>query len=422
MSTRQLPAGAPAGAPAEAAPAAGRCPIDHQALSHQKTARDADHSGRPVSRDEAGVWHVRGYAQARAVLRSTQTKQAGFKAELLEKMPDRGIQPILFQDGPGHHEQRRATARFFTPKAVSENYGELMENFADELLAKFQRERRVDLAALSMSLAVRVAGEVVGLTDSRLPGMDRRLDAFFSNDITGGGLSLRELLAIARGQWRMWSFFLLDVKPSIEARRSQPREDVISHLLGQGASDMAILTECVTFGAAGMATTREFISVAAWHMLEQPALRERYLAGDDKQREQILHELLRIEPVVSDLYRRATGDIQLEVEGVPVIIPRGSLIDVHIHATNEDESVVGEAPRMICPERQLQAERVGAAVMSFGDGAHRCPGAYIAIQETDIFLQKLLRLPGLTVAKKPAVAWNDLIKAYELRDFVLELR
>lgn len=417
LSPTQMTNGAP-----PAAPAAGRCPIDHQALSHQKTARAAEQVGRPVSRDADGVWHVRGYAQARAVLRSNQTKQAGFKAELLEQMPDRGIQPILFQDGPGHHEQRRQTARFFTPKAVSENYRDVMESFADELIASFQRTRRVDLAHLSMSLAVRVAGEVVGLTDSRVAGMDRRLDAFFSNEMTGGGWSPREILAFVRGQWRMWSFFLLDVKPSIEARRQQPREDVISHLLSNGASDLAILTECVTFGAAGMATTREFISVAAWHLLEQPALRERYLAGDEEQRHQILHELLRIEPVVSDLYRRATGDIRLEVDGVPLIIPRGSLINLHIHAANEDEAVVGEAPRMICPERQLRAERVGAAVMSFGDGAHRCPGAYIAIQETDIFLQKLLRLPGLAIVKKPAVSWNDLIKGYELREFVLELR
>ena len=30
---------------------------------------------------------------------------------------------------------------------------------------------------------------------------------------------------------------------------------MISHLLGQGASDLEILTECVTYAAAGMVTT-----------------------------------------------------------------------------------------------------------------------------------------------------------------------
>ncbi len=29
------------------------------------------------------------------------------------------------------------------------------------------------------------------------------------------------------------------------------------------------------------------------------------------------------------------------------------------------------------------ADRAGAAMMSFGDGHHRCPRAYIALQETD---------------------------------------
>ncbi len=57
--------------------------------------------------------------------------------------------------------------------------------------------------------------------------------------------------------------------------------------------------------------------------------------------------------------------------------------------------------------------------MSFGDGHHRCPGAYIALQETDIFLQRLLRLPGLQIVQKPSVSWNDLTAGYELRNFIL---
>ena len=50
---------------------------------------------------------------------------------------------------------------------------------------------------------------------------------------------------------------------------------------------------------------------------------------------------------------------------------------------------------------------------------HRCPGAYIALQETDIFLQRLLRVDGLRIVKKPSVTWNALVTGYELRDFVL---
>jgi hypothetical protein len=47
-------------------------------------------------------------------------------------------------------------------------------------------------------------------------------------------------------------FYPLDVQPAICARRDAPHEDLISHLLAQGYRDSAVLTECVTFGAAGV--------------------------------------------------------------------------------------------------------------------------------------------------------------------------
>ncbi|HEY0736734.1 MAG TPA: cytochrome P450 [Herpetosiphonaceae bacterium] len=397
--------------------AIARCPIDHSTLRQQKTAQVVEPSTPAIERDAAGVWHVRGYEPARTILRSTQTKQAGFKAELLEQIPGNTNPPILFLEGKPHHEQRKQTARFFTPRAVSQNYRRLMEVFADRMIRELKRRKRADLSQLSMKLAVRVAGEVVGLTNSRLPGMDRRLNTFFSTeiDLTKSPLALLNML---RSQARTAAFFYLDVKPAIEARRKQPREDVISHLLAQGYSDTEILTECITYGAAGMVTTREFISIATWHLLEQPELRQRYLAGDEDERQQILQELLRLEPVVGHLYRRATADLELSTGDTSVTIPAGSLIDLHIYAINADQSVVGEHPLAICPQRDLP-ERVGPAMMGFGDGHHRCPGAYIALQETDIFLQRLLRLPRLQIRQKPSISWNELIKGYEVRQFML---
>lgn len=170
--------------------------------------------------------------------------------------------PILYQEGKPHHEQRRQTARFFTPKTVGEKYRRLMEAFADRLVGEVERQKYVDLSALSMKLAVRVAAEVIGLTNSRLPGMDRRLNAFFEGDTTESVRSPRALLNFARTNARIASFFYLDVRLAIVARRKEPREDVISHLLEQGYRDAEILTECITYAAAGMATTREFISIA----------------------------------------------------------------------------------------------------------------------------------------------------------------
>ena len=400
----------------------GQCPVDHSAFSQQKTARVVEPAkSKAVERDVEGVWHVRSHAQARAVLRSKDTKQAGFNAELLRKVPGEMRPPILYQEGKEHNEQRKQTARFFSPKAVSQNYRGLMEEFVGDLIQELVRKRRVELDVLSFKLAVKVAGKVVGLTDSRLPGMDRRLETFFANDITELGWSPRKLLGFVRNQTRVAAFFYLDVKPAIETRKQETKEDVISHLLSKGYGDGEILTECLTYAAAGMVTTREFISVAAWHMLEQPAVRERYLAGGEEERHALLQEILRLEPVVGNLYRRATADIQLDDGDEIVTVPSGSLINLHTHAANADETVTGECPLMINPGRELQKEKVGPAVMSFGDGNHRCPGAFVAIQESDVFLRRLLALEDLRIERKPSVSWNDLVAGYELRGFTVAL-
>ena len=400
------------------------CPIDHTTMFQKKTARAAEPATAPdVERADDGTWHVRGFPEARAILRGPNTRQAGFRADLINRISVAENAPILYQEGKTHQQQRKQTARFFTPKKVSGDYRRLMEALADDLIADLKRSGRADLSALSLTLAVRVASAVVGLTNSRRPGIDKRLEGFFSADFSGdsGARGLRKALARLRGiglsQWRVTRFFSLDVKPAIAARRHQPQEDVISHLLARGYRDREILTECITYAAAGMITTREFISMTAWHMLEQPDLRARYLAADEGERMTILEEILRLEPVVGHLYRRATDDISLSVGDESLTIPRGALVDLHIHATNTDERIAGEHPFAICPDREPRGERVSSELLSFGDGAHRCPGSFIALQETDIFLRRLLALDGLRIERAPTLTWNELVAGYELRHF-----
>jgi cytochrome P450 len=397
---------------------AAGCPVDHSAFSQQKTARVTETAEPAIVCDAEGVWQVRGFREARALLRNAAaTKQAGFNADLIEHIPGATNQPILYQEGKVHQQQRKQTARFFAPKVVDEHYRQVMEALVDQLIAPLQRTKQADLSKMSRTLAVRVAAEVVGLTASDLRGMERRLDAFFAGSVTTFSWRPGALRQFILGQTRTAAFFLRDVKPAIRARRKAPQEDIISHLIAHDYKDTEILTECLTYGAAGMATTREFICVSAWHLLEEPELRARYLAGNQDERYQILHEILRLEPVVGHLYRRATMAITLESAGQTYTIPTGALIDIHIHGANVDPAIVGDKPFMLEPERELHAENAAQAMMSFGDGHHRCPGSFIAIQETDIFLRRLLPLPGLRMERLPALAWNDLVTGYEIRDF-----
>ena len=394
-----------------------RCPVDHERVESQRKAV-GESGGTAAVEQRDGVWYVNSYAAARQILRNGGSgKQAGFNSEAVSGL--RLKQPVLFQDGSAHKEQRIATARFFTPKTVDEQYRSLMVGLAEELVEGLAARGRIDLAEASLAMAVQVASRVVGLTDSRKPGLERRLERLVSLERFEGASRLKRLLGTFKSQAGMLDFYLNDVRPAIRTRRKQPRSDVISHLLEKEYEPLEILIECVTYGAAGMATTREFICMAAWHLLANDPLLARYLAAPEAERHAILHEILRLEPVVGKLYRRTTSPTSIPVDDEHLEIPAGALVALDIRATNVDPSAVGERPLLVCPQRDL-APGVQPPVLAFGDGPHRCPGAFIAIQESDIFLTRLLARP-LEVERAPTLGWNDLIEGYELRDFRLRL-
>ena len=371
--------------------------------------------------DAAGDrWVVRSFTVARDVLRASEgVRQAGFGADQVHRAEQRMRPPVLYLEGAAHRDQRRAAARFFAPK-VTEGYRGFMQALSDELVSRLRTDVAVDLSQLSLRLAVQVAAQVIGLTSSPVTGMTRRLDAFFAGSGTAPGRGPLARVRALRRQTDLLRFFYLDVKPAIRARRRQPREDVISQLLEQGFSDLDILTECVTYGAAGMATTREFITVAAWHLLDQPALLQRYREAETAERLAILEETLRLEPVVGHLYRRTTSPLTLAAPDGPQELPAGTLVDLDIRAVNADPSVVGDEPLGLCPSRQLP-RTVPTTVLSFGDGHHKCPGGSLAVMETEVFLTTLFTR-DVVAQGSPKICWNAVTAGYDLDGFLVSLR
>lgn len=387
--------------------------------SQAKTASEAAQAERSIERDSEGVWHIRNFDAARAVLRSSQVQQAGFSAETVTGQLTMISPPMLYLEGPEHHAMRKQTARFFTPKAV-QAYDGMIEAFVDSMMHELHEKGQLDLSDLSMKLAVRVAAEVVGLTNSDMDAMANRLNRFFGMDIIDPDApwTVDKIRRMLIGQANTLNFHLRDVWPAIRARRKQRGEDLISHLLDKDATTMEILVECITFGAAGMVTTREFIAVAAWHFFQNEQLKADYLAADRDTRFDILHEILRLEPVVGNLVRRTVEPLTIESDGETVTIPAGDLVNVSIYAANDDGAALGPHTEVVCPQRDLP-RGVNGYGMSFGDGAHRCPGAYIAIEETDIFLTRFLKVETLRMVQEPTVTYSDLVKGYELRNFIV---
>lgn len=397
--------------------------MSDQATCRRKSVRPGEQDTPPVEQD-GRVWRIRSTMAVRQILRERDaTTQAGFNSE---SIPEGAIeqQPILFMDGEPHRQQRSQIARFFAPKTVSLRYRELMEHRADAMVVEMASTETFHLDEISLRYSTEVAAQVIGLTRSPVEGLARRLERLLDQpvyDPAGGDRRhvLARAVALVRGNLPMLWFYLRDVRPAIRAHRAGPEEDVITHLLTQGYADREILIECVTYGAAGMATTREFISMAAWHLLEDDDLRARYLAAPEQERYAILHEILRLEPIVGHLYRRAQVDFTFTDADVTHSVAKGDLLDLFVRQANADPEVVGDAPLDLCPGRALP-RGVGAEVMSFGDGAHKCPGNTLAIQESDTLLSRLLARDPIVV-RKPTIGWDDVISGYSLRGFVLAL-
>jgi cytochrome P450 len=151
-----------------------------------------------------------------------------------------------------------------------------------------------------------------------------------------------------------------------------------------------------------MATTRELISAAAWHLIDDPDLLDRYRSVDVAERRALLEELLRVEPVVGFLRRRVTRPLTVDGPDGPVTLEAGSLVDLRLRIVNDDPEVLGDGGAGVCPGRRLPPS-VPAVVMSFGDGHHRCPGGPLADGDRGLLESALRARPGRGVSAAGAL-------------------
>ncbi len=378
--------------------------------SDSKTASLAAQYVKP---DPGSRW-IHGFSQARELLRNAPLRQSGVEVAPTEKK-DPTMASIFFLDGDAHRHRRTAIARFFTPKAIATRHMRVIQENTDALVAEFRKNGRARLDELSLRMAGAVIAEIVGLTSSNIKRMSTRIERSSGATMAARG-GLWKLLAAVRT--RIYALLVLfrDVRPAIAARRTARQEDVISRLLDEGRSDMEILVECLTFGMAGMTTTREFIVMAAWHFFDNDGLRQRFLDGAEAEQNAILTEILRLEPVASMIWRDAAED----VNGVtPEAIAAGTRLSFDLRAANLDETAVGPCPLSIDPDRSRRLKSNGA-YMSFGDGAHFCPGWQVALIETRVFLDKLFRVPGIRLVRAPDMHFvPPMLMSYELRNAII---
>jgi cytochrome P450 len=403
---------------ADAAVAA--CPM-RAGRDDRKSAKSIEKNLKPFP----GSKISKSFNLSRDILRSPHMRQAGSLADEMNfDNPDHIS--FFFLDGELHRRRRATVAGYFTPKAIVTRYHPIMQRTMDELIAELQSKGSAKLDEMSFRLAAYVTMDILGLSQSsgkknmeiakrirtilNSPrSFDRSLYQRVVNKILLGWLhsaifSLRTL-----------RFYHKDITPAAEARRKDPQDDVITYMVKEGYSMKAMLIETLTYGGAGVSTTREFMVMAAWHLFDNPELKEKFLNADEEGQFAILEEILRLDPIAGYLYRRSTEDIP-EIAGEPV--KDGDLFAIDIRASNTDEKFVGECPYQIDPDRAKRV-KIKGTYLSFGDGPHRCPGAQVALHESRIFLDRLLRVPGIRLVSEPHISWNMSSQGYELRGAVV---
>ncbi|MFN8373813.1 MAG: cytochrome P450 [Anaerolineae bacterium] len=373
----------------------------------------------PVERDAQGMWHLRGWAEAKAIMLMNVT-QAGFGAEQMRKLRRYFPLSIAAIDGAEHRERRRQTAKLFTPTITHQKHVQVMHAKTETIVSDFAQRRQADLNELATRISSEIVFEIVGLTNSRRPGLVKRFEPLTHLDMGDVSLMPNKLLPFLKMQLNVLDFLYTDIRPAVAARVEHPAMDLISHMIEKKAGDMAILIEAITYGFAGMLTTREYICAAFQECMHNPEYKTILMSDDEDLRQRFLYEVIRLRPVTEYLIRRAAEDLTIQSDGQTIHIPAGELMRFDIKAINRDKRALGEDADELRLDRSFENQMMWS-MYAFGYGAHHCPGETIAILETDIFLRRLFALGDVRIDKEPTRTFNPTTQTVELRDFRISL-
>jgi cytochrome P450 len=292
---------------------------------------------------------------------------------------------MLNADPPDHTRLRALVQRAFTPGLV-EGMRPRVQQIADGLLDDVAGRRRVDLRRdYALPIPTTVIAEMLGV-----PVEDRHRFQRWTRAI---------LLSTGSG-WGVWKsmpsvwMFLRYIRRLIEARRAEPRDDLVSALVrAEEAGDRLKGDELVAMIflllVAGHETTVNLIGNGVLALLEHPAEMGR-LRADPRLVPSAVEEVLRFTSPVETSTRRFVREA-VTLSGVT--IPRGSIALAVIASANRDG-------RQFADPDRLDVGREPNRHLAFGLGPHYCLGAPLARLEGQIALATLLRR---TAEIRPAV-------------------
>lgn len=305
------------------------------------------------------------------------------KAEALkinEDMVD--IPPtMLTLDEPEHTQYRSLVSKLFTVSQVKKSEDDVRNVIAKNIKAMQAGGQGDFMSLFAFPVPLEIISDRLGI-----PEEDRE---FFYEAATAAAAGLK-LSPVPADEILNRMRLALDLQKLlislVEARRAEPREDMITILSNSKLEEAdrelthgEILSILNQFLVAGHETTT---STFGWGMLalcDNPELQDQ-IRGDEKRIKTFVEEVLRVEAPVQGLPRLVTRDTELG--GYP--LKEGDLIMLRYGAANRDERQF-EDPDIVNVERQKAGLQ-----MAFGSGVHHCIGAPLARQELNIGFFELM--------------------------------
>ncbi len=366
--------------------------------------------------EERGTWLLTRYADVIAALRDPRLSAERIlpeqeAAEGATGLADGGVESpmarvmakqMLFLDPPDHTRIRGLVSKAFTPRVI-EGMRPSIQALIDELLDAVAARGRMDLIAdFSFPLPAIVIAELLGV-----PAEDR--DRFkewseaFGVLLDGGAHPPEEVEAAQAGVFTLIAY-LMEI---VEARREEPRDDLISLLIGaeEGGDTLdteELLINCVLLLAAGHGMTTHMIGNGVLALLRHPAQLAR-LRDDPTLIGSAVNELLRYDGPVQVTGRQANQD--LEIAGVRVA--RGQHVTTVLGAANHD-------PARFARPDGFDIGRQDNKHVAFAHGIHFCLGAALARLEGQLAIATLVRrFPALRLEieepeRMPSIVFRGL--------------
>ena len=323
-----------------------------------------------------GMWLVAGFDELSQVLEDDDTfssshdlpnTPSGRRGVLTPPTPIRAV-PIEI-DPPEYREYRKLLSPLFSPTVVRAMTGKITE-YARWCLSRHTAAGRMDLFNDLIKLVpAMVTLDIIGLPreDGRLiaDAIHRRGDDRFSLSPT-------------------WVLLFKHTSEAIQARRREPADDLISHLLsaaidGERLTDTQITEICFTVIVGGMSTTAKLTLGALAYLGVNRGARDAIIA-DFSLLPGAMEEFLRYYSPVSILARTATRDACIAGQSIAA----GDRVGLGFAAANRDPGIFRD------PDT-VDLRRSPNRHLAFGRGMHFCIGSNLGRAEASIMVQQVLR-------------------------------